>query len=149
MLTSRAAVATTFASGALLLAVTLGASSAPQAPTPTIKKVPYHDIASVDGRANYVAFCGACHGPSGRGDGPAVPALKVAVPDLTMMAARRGGKFDEVAIQRVISGVDKMPAAHGSVEMPMWGQIFHSEGGNTATLRLGNLVKYLGTIQKK
>lgn len=136
------------ASGAFLLAVALGASTLPQAPTPSIKRVPYHDIGSVDGRANYVAFCGACHGASGRGDGPAVPALKVAVPDLTMMAARRGGKFDVVAIERLIAGVDKVPAAHGSVEMPMWGSVFHSEGGNTATLRLQNLVKYLQTIQK-
>jgi mono/diheme cytochrome c family protein len=149
MLTSRAAVATTLASGALLLAVSVGASSLPQPQTPTIKKVPFHDIGSVDGRANYVAFCGACHGLSGHGDGPAVPALKVPVPDLTMMAARRGGKFDVMAIERVISGVDKMPAAHGSVDMPMWGPVFRSGGGdNTATLRLQNLVKYLQTIQK-
>ena len=148
MVTSRFGWAAVMTSGAILLAAVLGASGAQT--TPTIKKVPYHDIGSVDGRANYVAFCASCHGLSGKGDGPAVPALKVMVPDLRMMAARRGGKFDLIEIERFIAGVDKaVPAAHGSIEMPVWGPIFRSEGADAAAqLRLSNLAKYLKTIQK-
>lgn len=145
----RAALTTIIASGAVLLVAVLGVASARQSTVPSVKKVPYHDIGSVDGRANYVAFCAACHGLSGRGDGPAVPALKVAVPDLTLTTARRAGKFDAVAVERFIAGVDKVPAAHGSSDMPMWGAMFRSDGSDsTATLRLQNLVKYLQTIQK-
>jgi mono/diheme cytochrome c family protein len=35
----------------------------------------------------------ACHGADGRGDGPASAALKHAVPDLTLISQRNGGKF--------------------------------------------------------
>jgi mono/diheme cytochrome c family protein len=35
------------------------------------------------GRAVYAKNCQSCHGPRGRGDGPAVGRLNVSVPDLT------------------------------------------------------------------
>ncbi|BCS32432.1 hypothetical protein TBR22_A16460 [Luteitalea sp. TBR-22] len=151
MLTSRAAWATVTSAGAILLAAVVAGTNAQPTTAPTIKKVPYHDIASVDGRSNYVAYCASCHGLSGKGDGPAAPALKAMVPDLTMMSARRGGKFDVLAIERFISGVDRaVPAAHGSVDMPVWGPMFRSGGVSNATaqMRLTNLATYLKSIQK-
>jgi hypothetical protein len=70
------------------------------------------------------------------------------VPDLTTIARRNGGKFDEVAIARVISGKDKPRAAHGTDEMPIWGPVFRSMQGDAgASLRITNLMKYLRSIQ--
>jgi hypothetical protein len=43
-----------------------------------------------------------------------------------------------------------MPAAHGSVDMPMWGPIFKSQGAEAvALLRTRNLAAYIGTLQAK
>jgi len=117
---------------------------------PTIKQVPCTPISSVEGKDSYVAYCAVCHGLTGKADGPAAAALKGPVPDLTTIAARNNGKFDSLAITRVISGVDKRPAAHGSVRMPIWGQAFRgSEDAKVADLRIRNLEKYLETMQQK
>lgn len=115
---------------------------------PTVRKKAMDPVPSVQGRYNFVAYCASCHGPDGKGQGPVVPALKVPVPDLTTIT-RRHGKFDAIAIERVITGEDRVPAAHGSLDMPVWGPIFKGTVGNaSATLRLRNLVKYLQTIQQ-
>ena len=137
-----------FAVAIMLCAIVLGAqgTQSGQQPGTKIKSETFQPLVSLDGRDNFLAYCAACHGVNGRGDGPAVPALKVPVPDLTTMA-RRSSKFDSVATERFISGVDKVPAAHGSSTMPIWGPAFRSQGEHTAVLRLRNLVKYLENIQ--
>jgi len=114
-----------------------------------VKSTEFQPLVSVDGSDNFLAYCAACHGVTGKGDGPAVPALKVPPPDLTIMA-RRAGKFDRVAVERFIAGLDKVPAAHGSAGMPMWGPIFKSQGPReVASMRLQNLVKHLESIQRR
>lgn len=132
----------------LAMAAVVGSADPAAQAVPQIKQEPCVAITSVDGRDNYMAYCAVCHGVDARGRGPAAPALKMPVPDLTAMA-RRHGKFDAIAVERMISGVDKVTPAHGSVEMPMWGSVFR--GGTTdravPTLRLQNLVKYLQTLQ--
>lgn len=115
---------------------------------PTVRQKAMDPVPSVQGRYNFVAYCASCHGPDGKGHGPVVPALKQPVPDLTTIT-RRHGKFDAIAIERVIAGEDRMPAAHGSLEMPVWGPVFKGTVGNaSATLRMRNLVKYLQSIQQ-
>jgi mono/diheme cytochrome c family protein len=119
-----------------------------QAP-PQIKTVPCKPLVSVEGKDTYGAYCAVCHGADGKGQGPAAAALKGPVPDLTMIAKRHGGKFDAIAMQRVVSGADKVPLAHGSIAMPIWGPLFKSADvdPNVAKLRVENLVKYLESIQ--
>ena len=135
------------ATGTVVLMAMIGGTAAQQAGVPKIKQTQFNAIVSVEGRDNFLAYCAACHGVNGKGDGPAVPALKVPVPDLTTMARRTGG-FDRVAVERFIAGVDKVPAAHGSTDMPMWGPLFKSQGAEQAVaMRLQNLVKYLESIQ--
>ena len=120
-----------------------------QQPPPQIKTVPATGFVGIEGKDSYMAYCAVCHGADGRGNGPAAPALKMPVPDLTTMAQRHG-KFDRIAIERAITGVDKMPVAHGTVTMPMWGPIFTSTADkNVTTLRVGNLGKYLEGLQAK
>jgi hypothetical protein len=40
-------------------------------------------------------------------------------------------------------------AAHGTRDMPMWGQVFHSMGSSAAVdqLRIRNLTDYVKTLQ--
>lgn len=122
-----------------------------QKPAPAVKGVRGVPIRSVDGRDNFDAYCAVCHGPDGKGNGPAAPAMKVTVPDLTMIAARNQGKFDSARIQAIIRGTDRTTKtpAHGVEDMPIWGDVFRSDDRGTNTLRIGNLVSYLQSIQAK
>jgi mono/diheme cytochrome c family protein len=133
----------------VVLAATVPPVAAQGQAKPEIKTVPCAAIVSVEGKDNYAAYCAVCHGADGKGNGPATPALKGPVPDLRTIAKRHGGKFDAIAIERVVSGKDKLPAAHGTVEMPMWGPVFRTAEIDSAitTIRLQNLVKYLQSIQ--
>lgn len=105
-------------------------------------------IRSVDGSALFRAYCAPCHGVTGKGHGPAAPALKSKVPDLTLLSKNNGGSFPEAHVRRVIMG-DNAVMAHGSREMPMWGPVFHQVQSDVdwGNVRLENLVKYLETIQ--
>lgn len=58
----------------------------------------------VTGRALFQDYCARCHGPSGRGDGPAAAALAHRPADLTGIAARNGGVFAMVRVMSVIDG---------------------------------------------
>jgi mono/diheme cytochrome c family protein len=82
-------------------------------PPPQVKTASAPPFVGVEGKDSYMAFCAVCHGIEGRGNGPAAPALKMPVPDLTTMA-KRHGKFDRINVERRISGVDQMPVAHGT-----------------------------------
>jgi hypothetical protein len=115
---------------------------------PQIKTVPCKPIVSVEGKDTFGAYCAVCHGTDAKGQGPAAPALKGPVPDLTMIA-KRHGKFDAIAMERVVSGADKVPSAHGTVGMPIWGPLFKTADSDpgVAKLRIQNLVKYLQSIQ--
>jgi mono/diheme cytochrome c family protein len=105
-------------------------------------------IYSVKGPDLFRAYCASCHGVSGRGDGPAAPALKAKVPDLTLLSKSHGGEFPAADVLETIAG-DKVTAAHGSREMPIWGPIFHrvEEDADFGNVRLHNLAKYLESIQ--
>jgi hypothetical protein len=105
-------------------------------------------IRSVEGPNLFRAYCASCHGIDAKGYGPAAPALKAKVPDLTLLAKRNRGRFPEARVRKIIMG-DEILAVHGSREMPVWGPIFHQiewdvDRGN---VRLANLVKYLKSIQ--
>jgi mono/diheme cytochrome c family protein len=123
----------------------------PKQPPVTIKKEVYRGPISVEGKDTFAAVCASCHGRDGKGQGPAAPALAKPVPDLTRMAERNNGKFDSAAAHAAIYGSGRMPAAHGSVDMPVWGPIFERGdiSPHTATLRIKNVIDYLESIQQK
>ena len=139
---------------AAVAAVIVGTRAAAQEqakPVPELKQVPATGFVGIEGHETYAAYCAVCHGGDGRGDGPAAPALKMPVPDLTTIA-KRHGKFDALALARIVMGSDKMPAAHGSVSMPIWGPIFKvraSDDRAVARLRAQNVVKHLESLQAK
>lgn len=79
--------------------------------------------AIASGGKTYYRFCSICHGENAKGDGPYATNLRSSPPDLTGISAKRNGTFPWEELYAVISG-DKVPAAHGSREMPAWGQQF-------------------------
>ena len=58
-----------------------------------IRHVAAPKTSPTSGAENYKAYCAACHGVSGKGDGPAAPALKIPPTDLTRLTANAGGKY--------------------------------------------------------
>lgn len=139
---------------ALALAWVLGTALSAQTPAgqtqvPKVKAVRAVPIASVEGRDNYAAYCAVCHGLDARGNGPAAPAMKMPVADLTSIAKRHGGKFDAVEVEYIIKGIGKTESpAHGVEEMPIWGDVFRHDEKNVTALRIRNLVKYVESIQR-
>jgi mono/diheme cytochrome c family protein len=111
-------------------------------------------VALIDGEELYLELCAVCHGKGGMGGGPAAAALKDVVPDLTGLAARNDGTFPRKAVENSIAG-ETRAVAHGTVEMPIWGQVFEGERPDwkqfrreaLARHRVYNLTAYLETIQ--
>ena len=104
----------------------------------------------LDGPSIYKAYCAACHGPDGKGHGPAAAALKYKPIDLTAIAKNNKGVFPRTTIEQVLQTGDKWKA-HGSKEMPTWGPLFLSVDGNDkiAYAHVYNLITYLESIQVK
>jgi len=93
--------------------------------------------------------CGACHGDDGKGNGPAVGALKVAPADLTLLAKRNEGTFPAERVRKMLSEWVDI-SAHGSREMPIWGDLFLPKSAadqEIANERFKKLVAYLESIQ--
>jgi mono/diheme cytochrome c family protein len=90
-----------------------------------IREVPlkWEETAKLDGAGLYGNFCAVCHGASGKGDGPAVNALTKEVPDLTTFSANNEGVYPRRKVESAIYG-DFRKEAHGTIDMPVWGQQF-------------------------
>ncbi len=116
----------------------------------TIKRVSPSRTSPVSGKDMFETYCAVCHGTDGKGGGPAVAALKVPPPDLTTVARRNGGKFPELRVFNTING-DLNTPAHGSKEMPVWGDVLRSLEKDSATqqMRVSNLTKYIESLQTK
>src|SRR5215510_4091143 len=105
------------------------------------------------GQQYFLRYCSACHGQTGRGDGPVAAALRTPPADLTRIAQRRAGHFPVAEIAALIDGRTVLPA-HGSREMPIWGERFGETGGGGSVgeeVVRGNLlilIEYLQNIQR-
>lgn len=103
---------------------------------------------------NYERMCSACHGDTGRGDGPVAEVISVKVPDLTRIAARNGGEFPREALKAKIDGRDQVNA-HGSGQMPVWGYSLWIDDGagrfsdERVAEILDELVDYLESLQAR
>jgi len=119
--------------------------------TKEIKHVPIKQTSPASGQEMYKTYCAVCHGANGKGNGPAAEALKVPPTDLTNLAAKNGGKFPALKVSAIIRG-EEVLAAHGSKDMPIWGNLFwEMSAGHEAEVqqRIANLNKYLESLQKK
>lgn len=108
-------------------------------------------IDSMAGRDLFQFYCATCHGPDGRGKGPVGAALKTPPADLTKIAERRGGAFPRAELVGFVSEGPALIAAHGTIDMPVWGPIFRGLDSSDARarIRIDNLVAYLESIQTK
>lgn len=116
----------------------------------TIKTVPPNPTSPTSGKEMFNEYCAVCHGHDAKGDGPAAPALKKVPADLTQLTAHNKGKFPDARVAGFIEGDDKLDA-HGTRDMPMWGNVFKSMAGGDATtrMRVANLTAYIKTLQAK
>lgn len=112
-----------------------------------VEKTPI-ERTKIDGKVMFENYCAACHGMTGKGDGPAASALKVKPTDLTMLSFNNKGVFPELRVRRFIEGADEV-AAHGNREMPIWGDLFKSLGRDMVPIRVSQLVEHVNSLQKK
>lgn len=134
------------ASGTVLLGQQAGATN--QAPQKNIEKVPMAHSNPASGQQMFKDYCAACHGATGKGDGPAAELLKTPPPDLTAMARNNNGKFPAdhfAAVLRFGTGTH----AHGTIDMPVWGPLFSRENKDLMQMRVSNLESYVESIQQK
>jgi len=132
----------------MLLAIAARAQNQPQK---VIKHVPVAATSPSSGEEMYKAYCAVCHGVDGKGKGPAADALKVPPTDLTMLSKNNGSKYPALKVAATIRGEANLPA-HGSREMPVWGQLFWtmSKGHESEVQqRVVNLNKYIEGMQAK
>ena len=106
--------------------------------------------AAAKGAIVYVRYCVSCHGKGASGDGPLAADLQVAVPDMTTLAARSGGRFPEARVQRIIQSGEAL-RGHGTPDMPAWGDAFRKTEGTDARTpdeAIRNLTHYLWSLQR-
>jgi mono/diheme cytochrome c family protein len=76
------------------------------------------------GKAEFLSSCASCHGADAKGKGPVSGQLKTPPSDLTMLAKNNNGVFPTNAVYETLYGSKSVPA-HGTREMPVWGERFN------------------------
>jgi len=111
------------------------------------------------GAEDFATFCAACHGTSGRGNGPAAVGLDGKPADLTGLSARNGGAFPGTAVMAKIwgyTGASPGGRVDGS-PMPEFGPLLQGDlvpydgGDGTQTptpVRLVQIAEYLRLLQE-
>lgn len=106
-----------------------------------------------EGRGLYERYCASCHGEAGDGTGPVAETLKVPPADLTKLGERFGRPLNHGAVAERIDGRHPV-AAHGSKEMPVWGDKLFGDVSRTPTTEpmtratVTLLIDYLQSIQR-
>ena len=135
----------------LLSALLIMLCSLSIAQKPTVINVPARHTSAISGKQMFEAYCAACHGKEGKGDGPVAAALKSPPADLTVLARRNNGKFPSTKVARAITGEAGI-SAHSSREMPIWGPVFMSmshQHESEVHLRVANITEYVKSLQQK
>lgn len=111
------------------------------------------------GKRSYEIQCAICHGIDAKGNGFYAASLKVPPPDLTALSKKNGGVFPLDRVIKTIDGRTEI-AAHGSRDMPIWGQRWGAAAAEyyvdvpynhevLIRLRIFSLVDYLNRVQQK
>jgi mono/diheme cytochrome c family protein len=113
------------------------------------------------GAQEFANSCAQCHGISAKGDGVMVEFLSTPAPDLTQIQKNNDGVFPVAALFDVIQG-SSIPGAHGTGEMPAWGNRYTAKAPSQlgemysqadqqafAQGRILALIEYISTLQEK
>jgi hypothetical protein len=140
---------------AMIVLVTLAGPAIGQV---EIKEAPltWQQAALTDGEELFQELRASCHGVSGKGDGPAASALAKPVSNLTVLASNNDGVFPMKQIEDSITGKSQI-VAHGTIDMPVWGQRFEELRPDwklyrrkaLARQRIYNLALHIESIQAK
>ncbi|MDF1696264.1 MAG: cytochrome c [Saprospiraceae bacterium] len=100
------------------------------------------------GKVHFQKYCSQCHGADGTGI--IVDTMGLQPANLTKIRASR--KSDEFPILEIANKIDgrKMAKAHGSRDMPIWGEVFSEQefmSEKEIKGKLGELIAYLMSIQ--
>jgi mono/diheme cytochrome c family protein len=106
------------------------------------------------GRASYMRYCASCHGVDADGRGYVAPALAQPPTALKDLGA---GNDTSLLVDRLVRSIDgrKVVTAHGTREMPVWGERFEDikpEGApreRAVQARINAIVAYILSIQGK
>lgn len=106
-----------------------------------------------DGHRYFVRYCASCHGTDGLGDGPVAKSLVTPPANLRKLGDKYGMPLPAHRIAELIDGRDTA-RAHGSHEMPVWGEKFYETGqGERGEYGIGEvigkIIAYLNTIQDR
>ena len=95
-------------------------------------------------------------GANAQGDGEFANLLKVRPPNLTLLSSQNNGEFPFLKVLQTIDGRAVVPA-HGTRIMPIWGDTFEREVGESAgpygaelliRARIVALADYIESLQK-
>ncbi len=107
--------------------------------------------ARATGKSLFLDCCASCHAEDAKGAGIAGLGFKVQPPDLTTLSRQNHGKFPRDRVVQAIRG-ERMPTAHGSTDMPVWGPVFLAlTNMNQAEVRkrISDLTEYIQSLQVK
>jgi len=116
-----------------------------------IKRAPIHATSPSSGKEMFSEYCAVCHGTAGKGDGPAAAVLSRRPADLTRLTQKNNGTFPELQIRSSIKG-DDVVAAHGTRDMPAWGELLRSlrpDDPGVAQIRVFALERYIESLQAR
>ncbi|MGH7923315.1 MAG: c-type cytochrome [Candidatus Binatus sp.] len=106
-----------------------------------------------DGHKDFVRYCASCHGTDGLGDGPVAKSLVTPPANLRKLGDKYGMPLPAHRIAELIDGRNTA-RAHGSHEMPVWGEKLYEMGaGERGEYGIGEvidkIIAYLNTIQDR
>jgi mono/diheme cytochrome c family protein len=106
------------------------------------------------GKQMYTDYCAPCHGADAKGHGPAASAMKTPPANLTVLAKSNGGNYPAAHVSAILLFGEER-SAHGSKDMPVWGQLFQSLNWSSSTKeveakqRINKVNEYLQSLQVK
>jgi mono/diheme cytochrome c family protein len=134
-----------------ILAVSIGVGVVASAQTTTKTKTNL-----IAGGELFHQNCSVCHGVDGKGPGSGStydpqsiePEKRVKPANLTILSEQNAGKFPADRVRDAIYFKGSIPA-HGTPEMPAWGNVFYLLKSNPKRLeeRVRDLTAYIESIQ--